>query len=171
MKHLVIAISLVMLVVGCVKVQQVPKEELTVQKVYDVPGFKKDQIYSQTKIWIAENFKSAKAVIEHDDINSGTLIGNGILPYPCSGMDCIAKGNWKVPFKMKVDVKDNKFRLTFTNLMISIPSSYDTTFGYRAGTENPLWMQSDMDVIKPKLLAFGDEIVSSLSTASKDKDW
>ncbi|MFC1505193.1 DUF4468 domain-containing protein [Thermodesulfobacteriota bacterium] len=169
MKKLLFALLVILLVFGCV--QQVKQEDLKIQKVYDVPGFKKDHIYSQTKIWIAENFKSAKAVIEHDDKDSGVLIGNGIIPYPCKGMECIAKGDWKVPFKMRVDVKDNKFRLTFTNLMLSIPSSYNSTFGYQKGSDNPIWQQSDLDAIKPVLLGFGGQITASLSGATKDKDW
>ena len=38
-------------------------EERTIVQVFEAPGYSKDQIFSATKVWIAENFKSAKAVI------------------------------------------------------------------------------------------------------------
>jgi hypothetical protein len=128
----------------------------------------KDKIYRQTKIWIAENFRSAKAVTEYDDKEQGTIIGNGNIKYPCAGLDCVAKHDWSVHFTMRVDTKDEKFRLTFSNLRISWPPRVDS-LGYHSAYEGPINLMSNLNVIKPKLLEFGDQIASSI-TGSKGKE-
>jgi len=88
MKKLCSPIFLILLIilVGCAGMQQAPASELEFQRIVEMPGFSKDKIYNATKIWIAENFGSAKAVIEHDDKEGGTLIGNGNIQYPCRGV-------------------------------------------------------------------------------------
>lgn len=53
-----------------------------IEQVFDTPGYDKAQIYDAAKVWIAENFRSAKAVMEYDNKEEGTLIGNGLIPYP-----------------------------------------------------------------------------------------
>ena len=161
----------IMMLVGCAGIKPIPESERTFQQVVEAPGFTKNQIYSQVKIWIAENFKSAKSVIEHDDSEAGTLIGNGTIDYPCKGIDYISKGNWKVHFTMRVDVKEGKFRQTFSNLILSMPSSYSSTFGYQKGTKVPVSQQGDIDRIKPRLLGFGHEIAISLTISKTKEDW
>ena len=63
---------LVLLFVGCAKA--LTDTDRTFDCVYEVPEKSKDQIYSSTKIWIAENFRSAKAVIEYDNKEEYTLM-------------------------------------------------------------------------------------------------
>ena len=173
MKKLCSLIFLMLLItlVGCAGMQQAPASELEFQRIVKVPGFSKDKIYNATKIWIAENFRSAKAVIEHDDKEGGTLIGNGNIQYPCRGVECVAKGNWKVHFKMRVDVKDDKFRLTFTTLRMTAPPSYSTNGVSSGGLDAPVRMQGDVNVIKPELLKFGDEIAASFNSIKKQDNW
>ena len=166
-----LCVSIILVITGCAGIQEAPKSELTIQKVYEIPGNPQDKIYNESKIWIAENFKSAKAVIEHDDPKSGTLIGNGIIKYPCQGLDCVAKNDWKVYFTMRLDTKDDKFRLTFTNLMLSWPPSYNTTFGYQKGAEVAVWQQGDVDAIKPELLAIGNSMASAINKSSQKSSW
>jgi hypothetical protein len=156
---------------GCAGMQQAPESELTIQQVYEVPGSPQDKIYNEAKIWVAENFRSAKAVIEHDDAKSGTLIGNGNMKYPCSGLDCVAKNDWKVHFTMRMDTKDNRFRLTFSNLMLSWPSSYNTTFGYQKGQEVRVWQQGDVNIIRPELLQIGNNIAAAVKNSAGKSTW
>ena len=156
--------------VGCAGMEQASESDLTIQGVVKVPGFKKDQIYNQVKIYIAENFKSAKAVIEHDDKESGTLIGNGIIKYPCEGFDCVAKGDWKVHFTMRVDTKDEKFRVTFSNLMLSWPARYDS-LGYHKAHEGPVWQRSEAKKIRPELLRIAVQIKAYIKDSKGKDDW
>lgn len=161
----------VTLLSGCAGMQPVTETDRTVDAVFEVPGASKDQIFSATKIWIAENFRSAKAVIEYENKEEGTLIGNGSTSYPCGGLDCVAKHDWTVPFTMRVDMKDQKFKLTFSNIRLSWPPSYNATFGAQAGHDGPVSTKGDMDAIKPKLLAFGPQLSAAIQKNSGAKDW
>jgi hypothetical protein len=157
--------------VGCAGLQPIADVDHTFERIVEAPGYSKEQIFNGTKIWIAENFRSAKAVLEYENKDAGMLIGNGIIPYPCSGLECIAKVNWKVPFTMRVDIKDQKFRLTFSNLRLSWPSSYNRTYGAQPGYDGPIRTQGDLDTIKPELLKFGDQLLASFRKNKGKSDW
>ena len=166
-----ILIMIVVSFTGCAGLQPIADADRTFERIVEAPSYSKEQIFNGTKIWIAENFKSAKAVLEYENKDAGTIIGNGIISYPCRGLDCIAKARWKVPFTMRVDIKDQKFRLTFSNLHLSWPPSYNRTFGAQAGHDGPISTQSDLDAVKPELLKFGDQILASLGKEKSKKDW
>lgn len=155
---------------GCAGMQPISEADRTFNAVYEVPEATKEKIFTATKIWIAENFRSAKAVIEYENKEEGTLIGNGVIPYPCSGLDCVAKGNWTVPFTMRVDMKDQKFKLTFTNISIARPPLYANGVYYPAGND-PIHLQGDLDSIKPRLLSFGNELITSIRNNTGPKNW
>jgi len=156
---------------GCAGLQPITDADRILERVVEAPGYSKEQIFNGTKIWIAENFKSAKAVLEYEDRDAGILIGNGIIPYPCRGLECIAKVNWKVPFTMRVDIKDQKFRLTFSNLHLSWPPSYSRTYGAQSGHDGPIGTQGALDAVRPKLLKFGDQLLVSFGKEKGKSDW
>lgn len=162
--------GIALLQIGCAGMQPVAETDRSFESVIEAPGHSRDHIYTSTKIWIAENFKSAKAVIELDSKEDGLIIGNGVIPYPCSGMGCLAKGNWKVPFTMRVDMKDQRFKVSFSNIKLSWPASYSSGVSTPA-YDGPVNTQADMDAIKPILLKFGDEILASMSSNSSNSDW
>lgn len=170
LRSLLVTVLIVFALAGCAGMQPVKEEDRTFATVVETPGHSRDQIYNSVKIWIAENFRSAKSVIELDSKEEGIIIGNGIINYPCSGMDCMAKHDWKVPFTMRVDMKDEKFRLSFSNIKLSWPASYNSGISSPA-YNGPVNSQGDMDAIKPVLLKFGDEIKASIGSSKNSSDW
>ena len=159
------------LVTGCAGMQPISEADKTIERVVEAPNYSKDQIFSATKIWVAENFKSAKSVIEYENKEEGTIIGNGVIAYPCSGMDCLAKSDWKVPFTMRVDMKNEKFKLTFTNMQLAWPASVSGATYTRANDGSPIYYQGDIDKIKPALLKFGYELQASMNNNKKSSNW
>lgn len=157
-------------IVGCAGVQPATTIDHTFEKVFNTPAHSKEQIFNGTKIWIAENFKSAKSVLEYENKDTGTIIGNGIIPYPCSGLECTARGDWKVTFTMRVDIKDQKFRLTFSNLNLSYPYAYNPYYS-RQAYDGPIRRQSDVEAVKPVLLKFGDQLMASFLKDKQKSDW
>lgn len=150
------------------KITSTLSEDRTIEKVFEAPGYSKEQIFNGAKIWISENFRSAKAVLEYENKEAGTIIGNGIIPYPHGGFfEAIAKEGWEVPFTMRVDTKDQKFRLTFTNLRLK----WDAQYKGRAAYDGPIGRQADFDTIKPVLLNFGDKIIASFGKDTIKSDW
>jgi len=140
MKRALVSALVILLSFSCASVRPAPKSELTIQRVVPVPGYNKDKIYSEVKIWIAENFTSAK-------------------------------GDWKVHFTMRVDVKDDKFRQTFNNLMLSWPASYNTVVGYQKARKVPVTLQGDIDKIRPRLLALGEQMAAAITTSRAKDEW
>lgn len=159
-----------MLCFGCAGMERVREQDKSFSQVFETPGHSKDIQYEKVKIWIAQNFKSAKQVLEYDNKIEGTIIGNGITKYPCEGIECIGRGDYTVPFTMRVDMKDDKFRLSFSNLRISWPAKTDT-LGFHPANDFEMWQQGDYDKIKPVLLTFGDEIKASLTKEVMSDKW
>jgi hypothetical protein len=149
----------------------ITEEERTIVQVYEAPGFTKDQLFTAARMWIAQNFKSAKAVIEYESKDEGAIIGNGSMAYPCGGgFKCLLTSEWRVPFTMKVETKDEKIRLTFTNIHLAWPASF------RSGISSPahddlVYQRKDLDAIRPELLKFGDQIVGSVGQLKADDNW
>lgn len=142
------------------------------EKVFETPGHTRDQIFTSSKIWVAENFKSAKAVIEYESKEEGTLIGNGLIPFPCKGaFDCLGKGQWKVRFTMRVDMKDDKFRLTFSNIGLVWPAAVYNGVVSPANDGGPVHSQKDRDKIQAALLMFGPQLQAAMTTTSGKDDW
>jgi hypothetical protein len=163
-------VVMVALFAGCAGMRPVAETDRTFEGIFEAPGATKDQIYSATKMWIAENFRSAKAVIEYDNKDDGTLIGNGIIPYSCSGMGCLGRSKSRVPFTMRVDADEGRFRLTFSNLRLTWPMSY-LAWGALPPHDGPLTTQGDYDTVKPILLAFGPSIADAIRQGKVKKDW
>jgi len=160
-------IGLSVLFTGCA--EPVPNEDRIISSVYQIPNSSKDVIFHNTKIWIAENFSSSKAVMEYENKEEGTLIGNGSIKYPCSGLGCIIEYDWTVLFTMRVDMKNDKMKLTFDNIRIYWPA------GIRYGKFTPAGTKTisrgELDEIKPKLLAFGNQLKASMDKNNNLKDW
>jgi len=153
------------LMFGCVGTKPIPESEKgPIEYVIEVQGFEKNYIYDTIRMWIAENFKSAKAVIEYTNKENGTIIGNGSMEYLCQGMECFAIAynglTSSAFFTMRVDIKDNKIRLIFMNLRYSIGGHPYQPFSEKARIAH-----------KPKFLAFGDEIKLYIEQDNKEKDW
>lgn len=146
-------------------------DERTIVQVFEAPNYSKDQIFTGAWMWMAEHFKSAKAVIEYENKDEGVIIGNGVIKYPCSGaMECMFKPDWTVPFTMRVESKDGRFRLTFTNVHLAWPAKYSSGIA-TAAADGPVWQRRDMDKIRPALLKFGEELTASLTNAKASSVW
>lgn len=143
--------------IGCAGMQPATESERNIVYTVDVPNSSKDEIYLSVRKWIAQTFRSAKAVIELDDPDSGTLIGNGTVQEPC---DACLYSVADVLFTMQIDVKDNKFRISFSNLQ-------------RRSSEGSkqIITQYSLEKTKPKLLSFGDDIAAFINKDKKSSDW
>lgn len=159
-----LSISFLIFFTGCAGLQPLPEGEKTVMSVVEVPGKSKDQIYIATKTWVAENFKSAKAVLEVDSRQDGLIIGNGNIPYPCAGLsDCMSQASSTVAFTVKCEIKDYKYRVNFTNIRIMSPGK----IGHYPATDSPIHWQNDMDKIRPKLIELAASLEAGIKMGAK----
>jgi len=117
-KKIIAATVISLGLVGCMTPMTSTQQAMPeISQVIEVPNKTKDQIFEDSKIWIAQSFKSANNVIQYSDKSTGSIIGKGNIPYPCDGfIDCGAFGNDKVNFTIKIDTKENKARVTINDV-------------------------------------------------------
>ncbi len=165
---------IILLLCGCATTQRL-RTYAPLEMISQIPGLNKNQIYDQSKVFIAENFRSAKAVIDLDNKEQGTLIGNGNIGYPCgNSFTCGALRNWRVHFKMRIDVKDEKVRISFSDLRTVYPPSpgqrYPVYVPPSEGGDYPLY-DDEYEQVKPALIEIANNLVASLTHAKKKDDW
>ncbi len=116
---LVISVMLLGIFEACVPAHAVEKSKIEKSLFISIKGVKKDIIFEKTKQWIASNFRSAKAVIEYDNKEEGTIIGNTILSTVCEPIPLNTISNCNYIVSMRVDIKDEKIRIKFFNVQYS----------------------------------------------------
>ncbi len=164
----VVGISLAGCVAPMTQTQQAMPE---ITQVIDVPSKSKDQIFEESKIWIAQSFKSANNVIQYADKGTGSIIGKGNIKYPCDGfIDCGAFGNDNINFTIKIDTKDNKARVaisdvTRTNL------TYVQGGMNNIGKEVPIYIVEHQKKIAAKLNQVIDQYKAAITSTKSSENW
>jgi len=153
---LVMIMGVILVISGCTSMNIAHEKEISY--IVEIPSHSKEQIFDGAKIWIAQNFRSAKAVLEYENRDEGVLIGNGIESYPCF-MGCGNKGSMNVSYTMRIDIKDNKIKLSFFNLLSEYSGS------------GIAYSKRDEDGVKPKLMSYGEKLRDSIDKDSKSDDW
>lgn len=155
---------------GCKTTPPPTAQDMEISNVYQVEGNTKDKIYNQVQIWMSQNYNSSKEVIQYTSKEDGVIVGNGRIKYPCEGFECIAKEKWNVEYTAQVDIKDNRFRISFTNLEVSYPASYSLGVASPAGGFK-LWDKDDFIKLRSVLLGQGESMKASFSNTSTKSDW
>lgn len=106
---------------------------VTITKVIDLPGLKKDEIYVRALSYFTYNYTSGKSVIQVQEKENGLIIGKGLYENVHVGVGLIVTevSAWHV---IRIDVKDEKIRIIVTLTQYdkkisggSTPPSYSTT--------------------------------------------
>ena len=74
----------------------------------------KSQIYSDTKLFISEYWKSSKDVIQNDDKEGGIVLIKGTLS--CFETYGLIKRHFVYSYNIKFFMKENKFRIVVDNV-------------------------------------------------------
>lgn len=75
----------------------------------------KNQIYSATKMFIAEYWKSAQNVIQNDDKDGGVILVKGLIKIYC-GSGLTSGLNLLYSYAIKFLIKDNKYKIIIYNI-------------------------------------------------------
>lgn len=125
-----------------------------------IPTAPGDAVFRMTQEWMTRTFTSSPEPIRFADRESGILTAVGQIDYPCSWLDCMTKGDWRVGFQMNVTLKPGRLETVFRDLeLLSPPFATDLSGG---GMRGPVWSQRDMDAIRPQLLQLHAELVERL---------
>ncbi|MDZ8118492.1 DUF4468 domain-containing protein [Pontiella agarivorans] len=153
MKKIYITLTVIasLLFSGCetTSISPADTDRADLQYVVTLTDHSSEDIYTGLKLWVAENLKSAKAVIDYEDKEKGIIICNGIVPNIIlkSGLSSIAL---QAEFKMKIEVKEGKARFTFSDYGI-------------VGRHSSTLYESEVSQIDTKLKAFETSIVEYLN--------
>ncbi|MDN8336515.1 DUF4468 domain-containing protein [Acinetobacter baumannii] len=172
MKKILLAGFLGLGLVGCVSMPTPTDKPMTdIVEVVDVGGKTKDQLFEQSKVWIARSFKSANNVIQYQDKASGRIIGKGNIPFPCSGfIDCGAFGKDKVNFTIQIDTKDNKARV-FISDITATSLTYVQGGINNIGQERPILILEHQQRIDAKLKEVVQQYKTDVVKQQVDNNW
>ncbi|MBF0171159.1 MAG: DUF4468 domain-containing protein [Nitrospinae bacterium] len=87
-----------------------PFSHVTVEDV----DISKGEIYIAAMDWMTETFRSSKSVIEFEDKEAGVIVGKGNADFGYKFVFGTTDANAK--FKIKIEAKDGRYRLTFSNV-------------------------------------------------------
>jgi hypothetical protein len=79
-----------------------------------IPNETKDQLYSKTKLFIAQGWKSAQHVIQNDDKESGNVLVKGTITE--NNYININLHTYTFSYTIKFFVKDNRCRIVIDNV-------------------------------------------------------
>lgn len=137
-----------------------------VSEVVQIEKMSKKQIYDSAKVWVVKSFKSSKSVIEYEDAASGIIMGKGNMPYPCSGFSCLMYEDYKIFFTIRIDTKDNKARITFSDLMMRIPEN-----SLMAASDVPLTSDKNKQNVALKLKEIVEGFKVDVQKNNLSSDW
>ncbi len=89
---------------------------ITFHEVEKIDSTKANELFNRARMWVNDNFKSGKDVIQINDKETGTITGKGILKLPYNyKFYGKTSGETDYNFSFKIFVKDYKYKCEFTN--------------------------------------------------------
>ncbi len=109
--------------------QPIEKKEIT--RVIEVPNQTQSELFSKSRQWFSETFVSGESVVDYEDKEVGTIIGNGRSSI---GRDSMGLIEFRIQYKLRVDTKDGKVRVAAD---IEKHTNTDSTSTYQVNHTNP----------------------------------
>lgn len=107
------------------------------EEVFQAPNLSKDQIFSQLKIWVAENFNSAKAVINMEDKDAGIM---KIKAIQVTRREESLTYDDHMHYDLFLYVKDGKYKCVLTNISSEMVTGTKWDNGERMPIEKPYFL-------------------------------
>jgi hypothetical protein len=88
-----------------------------IQKVMALDSTLKSDLYHRAKLYIAEEFRSSKDVIQLDDAEQGTILIKAKTK--ASFFNVMAQAEIDVWFTLKLDLKDGRYRYALSDILLT----------------------------------------------------
>lgn len=95
--------------------------QITYSEVVPIEGKSKEDLNISAKKWFVNTFKSAQEVIQLEDRDQGVIVGKGNLGVTLSMLSSQNVGY--VRFTVKIEVKEGRYRYSFTDFWHEVGSS------------------------------------------------
>lgn len=115
--------KLLLVILLSLPIKLLAQTQLEFEKVIEVPGKTKDQLYQSARQWFNETFGSSKAVLTIQDKETGELAGNCNLPFRSEGKLRPCTEGY-VSAKISVMVKDGKFKIVMKKFIHKAEGGY-----------------------------------------------
>jgi hypothetical protein len=148
---------------GCLQ-PVVPSSQLVYTEIVE-HNQKGAESYELSKMWLANIFNDSKAVIEYDNKEKGTVIGKGIFPSVSYGTMVAGKTS----FTLEIEVKDNKSRITFSNMVIDPRDPYNS-YTSKLQPYN-MWNMEQLEYFKIKAKELTQGYSDYINGGTKKADW
>ncbi len=112
----IIILICLLIFIGCATTTEATVEQMNHEFIVEFSDINKELIFDRSLQWIANNFRSAKQVLEYSDKEAGKIIGNGTTNLRAEG----ALIDVTLHFTLNIDIKDEKARYRFINLWYNI---------------------------------------------------
>lgn len=156
------------------------------EEVIEVPNTNKAYLFSQIKSALASIYNDVDSVIEYDDKEAGIIMGNGIFHVPQAGSKYVYVGSaGDVKHKIKINIKDNKYKISIYDLVHTSDASMgdnfgtftnNVTYGKRFNSwsisKSQMVYSSYRNIMNNKIQAIVDSIKSKVSSSiTEEDDW
>ena len=115
MKRFLAGMLVMMLLSGCAGHQILLSQEMQVQRVIDMTDTPKNTLFDKSRMWFASAFAKANSVIQYENKENGTIMGNGVATISSD----------RLKFAISTEVKDNKARITMNGQSMSNAYDFD----------------------------------------------
>ncbi len=137
-----------------------PTELRTENNVFDVSGKNASELYQLTKSWIAREYTNPKGVMKLDDENKSIKINYHF--------DITSPSKVKVKYNLLLDFKDDKVRVTFTDIGDTYGTKYSKFFDEYGSPKKSKSVQKSINTLESYVSKFVDDYVAYLQ---KGADW
>ena len=124
-----------------------------------------NEAYAKAKLWIAENFNSAKDVIQLDSPETGTIICKGVYNHYGSA------GEMRAHMTFKIETKDNRFRYTITVNEIYTGNVDVSMYSTFINKPNKKFVVEFFDDFAKQVKKWAEGIANSGVNLDTDSDW
>lgn len=107
----IIFICLPIICLGQIDLKLTDSGEAYFEKVIEIKGQSKDELYSKGKEWLFRTYVSGKAVLEIDDKENGKIMGNGITQELVYNNMGIKKDGGSFEYKISILFKDGRSKI------------------------------------------------------------
>jgi len=130
---------------GCAAIDgpKAPESEKSVEKIINLDGKSKDDIYLSANGWFVDNFNSAESVIQFQDKEAGKIMGKYTLEVQESTYV------FRIKSTLSIDIKDNKARVKIYDPMVAVVGdvlngTYPRAASYRSEITIPVMAKAKL---------------------------
>jgi hypothetical protein len=121
-KIVFVSAAIAFLSTSCTMEQYAPVQR---SEVISAPNQSQKSIYNKSRQWFSEYFVSGKSVVDYEDAQAGTIIGNGFAKI---GSDPLGIIQYNINYSIRVDTKDGRLKVTTNVIKHSNTDSQHPTY-------------------------------------------